>query len=47
MRQDMGHISRNIDSGSERNLFIAVATNRYFPTSYVEVNISLGVSLAR
>ena len=38
MCQDVGHISGNIESGGERDLFIAVATNGYFPTLGVEVN---------
>src|SRR6266849_3589424 len=47
MRQDIGHISSNIESGGERNLFIAVATNGYFPTCDVEVKGPLEVSSAR
>jgi hypothetical protein len=43
MCQDIGHISGNINSGGERDLFIAVATNGYFPTSNVEVNDPLEV----
>ena len=46
MCQDIGHISSNIESGGERDLFIAVATNGYFPTSDVEVKGPLGVSSA-
>jgi hypothetical protein len=37
MCQDIGHISGNINSGGERDLFIAVATSGYFPTSDVEI----------
>ena len=40
----MGHISGNIESGGGRNLFIAIATNGYFSTSYVEVIGPWGVS---
>ena len=46
MCQDIGHISGNIESGGERDLFIAVATNGYFPTSDVEVKVPSGVSSA-
>jgi hypothetical protein len=46
MRQDMGHISGDIGSGGERNLFIAIATNGYFPTSDIEVIDPLEVSSA-
>ena len=46
MRQDIGHISRNIEFGGEWNLFIAIATNGYFPISDVEVNETLEVSSA-
>ena len=46
MCQDIAHISGNIDSGGERNLFIAVATNGYFPTWDVEVKVPLRVSSA-
>ena len=45
-RQDMCHISRNIEFGGERNLFIAIATNGYFPASDVEVNETVEVSSA-
>ena len=44
MCQDIGHISGNIESGGERNLFIAVPTNRYFPTCDVEGKGPLEVS---
>src|SRR6266852_3884176 len=47
MRQDICHISSNIESGGERNLFFAVATNGYFPTCDVEVKGPLEVSSAR
>jgi hypothetical protein len=36
MCQDIGHISGNIESGGQSNLFIAVATNGYFPARDVE-----------
>ncbi len=37
MRQDVGHISGNIDSSGECNLLVAIATNWYFPALDVEV----------
>jgi hypothetical protein len=46
MCQDIGHISGNVDSGGERNLFIAIATNGYFPTLDVEIKGPLEVSSA-
>jgi hypothetical protein len=46
MCQDIGHISGNVDSGGERNLFIAVATNGYFPARNVEVKEPLELWLS-
>ena len=46
MCQDIGHISGNIGSGSERNLFIAVATDGYFAARNVEVKEPLELRLS-
>jgi hypothetical protein len=37
VRQDIGNISRNIGSGGERNLLVAVVTNGHLPARDVEV----------
>ena len=44
MRQDVGHISGNIDSSGECNLLVAIATNWYFPALDVEVKSPLDLS---
>ena len=41
MRQDVGNISRNIESGGERVLFVAVATHSHFPACDVERKVPL------
>jgi hypothetical protein len=42
MCQHIGNISRNVSSGGERKRFVAIATNRHFPASEIEVYEPLG-----
>ena len=38
VRQNIGKVSRNVRSGSERNTLAAIPTDGYFPTCNVEVH---------
>ena len=46
VRQDIGNISGSIWSVARRNLGVAVATNRHFPSRDIEVDESLTQRLA-
>jgi hypothetical protein len=43
--QDIGNKSRNIRSGGEGNLLVAVTTNGYFPARDIKVEDPLNLSL--